>query len=275
MTPTPFEGPLLAGATLRLEWIERAIALITLTRPQQMNSLSLELLEEFGRAIDLIDSETTRALIVTGEDRAFCCGAHLRYFAGAEASIVESFDARDRYLSRIALLFDRLEELPFPTIAAINGYALGGGGELALSCDLRVMAEDAKFGLPETRIGAVAAAGGVQKLIRHVGRSKALDWILRASHVDAATAERHGLCSAVVPGAKLRQAALDIALELRRLGPRAIAQSKRAIYLSEDADLRTARRYGLEAISMLVGGAEWQEGMAAFIEKRPPAFDDW
>jgi enoyl-CoA hydratase/carnithine racemase len=270
-----FEGPTLAGVALRLEWVERGIAQITLTRPTQMNSLSLELLSEFDRALDLVDHDGTRALIVTGQERAFCCGAHLRYFAGAEASILEPFDARDHYLAHIAVLFDRLEELPFPTIAAINGYALGGGGELALSCDFRVMAENAKIGLPETKIGAVAGAGGVQKLIRHVGRSKALDWILRATHIDAATADRYGLCSAVVPAEQLLQTALDIALEMRKLGPRAIAQSKRAIYLSEDADLRTARRFGIEALSMLVGGTEWTEGMQAFIEKRAPAFDSW
>ena len=275
MTSPSFEGPILAGKALRLEWIERGVALVTLTRPREMNSLTLGLLDEFGDALDLIDTEATRAVIVTGEGRAFSCGAHLHYFAGSEASILEPFDARDRYLKRIALLFDRLEELPFPTIAAVNGYALGGGCELALSCDFRVLAEEAKLGLPETRIGAVAAAGGVQKLIRHVGRSKALDWILRGTHVDAATAERHGLCSAVVPGAQLQRASLDLALELRKLGPRALAQSKRAIYLSEDADLRTARRYGLEAIALLVGGAEWKEGMSAFVEKRPPGFDSW
>ena len=271
----PFDGPTLDGTALRLQWVERGIAQITLTRPQQMNSLSLELLAEFEQALGMIDGERTRALIVTGQERAFCCGAHLRYFAGADASILEPFDARDRYLARIALLFDRLEELPFPTIAAINGFALGGGGELALSCDFRVMAEDAKIGLPETKIGAVAAAGGVQKLIRHVGRSKALDWILRATHVDAATADRNGLCSAVVPNDQLLRTALDLALELRKLGPRAIGQSKRAIYLSEDADLRTARRFGIESLAILVGGAEWNEGMQAFVEKRPPAFDSW
>jgi enoyl-CoA hydratase/carnithine racemase len=271
----PFDGPTLDGTALRLQWVERGIAQITLTRPQQMNSLSLELLAEFEQALGMIDSERTRALIVTGQERAFCCGAHLRYFAGADASILEPFDARDRYLARIAQLFDRLEELPFPTIAAINGFALGGGGELALSCDFRVMAEDAKIGLPETKIGAVAAAGGVQKLIRHVGRSKALDWILRATHVDAATADRNGLCSAVVPNDQLLRTALDLALELRKLGPRAIGQSKRAIYLSEDADLRTARRFGIESLAILVGGAEWKEGMQAFVDKRPPAFDSW
>jgi enoyl-CoA hydratase/carnithine racemase len=270
-----FEGPTFAGAALRLQWVERAVALITLTRPRQMNTLSLEFIAEFGQVLDLVNHESTRALIVTGQERAFCCGAHLRYFAGAEASIFEPFDARDRYLRHIAEMFDRLEELPFPTIAAINGFALGGGCELALSCDFRVIAESAKIGLPETKLGAVAGAGGVQKLIRHVGRSRALDWILRATHLDAATAERWGLVSAVVPASELMQTAVAIALELRQLGPRSVAQSKRCIYLSEDADLRTARRFGLEALSMLVGGKEWQEGMAAFCEKRAPGFDTW
>ena len=173
------------------------------------------------------------------------------------------------------MLFDRLEELAFPTIAAVNGFALGGGCELALSCDFRVLAETARIGLPETKIGAVAGAGGVQKLLRHVGRGKALDWILRGTHLDAATADRWGLCSSVVPGDRLLQTAIDLAVELRQLGPRAVAQSKRSIYVSEDADLRTARRFGIEALSILVGGEEWQEGMGAFNEKRAPTFDSW
>ncbi|MDR8398139.1 MULTISPECIES: enoyl-CoA hydratase/isomerase family protein [Paraburkholderia] len=270
-----FDGPTFEGSAVRLEWAERAIALITLTRPAQMNTLSLELLSEFDHALDLVDMESTRALIITGQERAFCCGAHLRYFAGPEASIHQPFDARDHYLADIAVLFDRLEELHFPTIAAINGFALGGGCELALSCDFRVIASHAKIGLPETKLGAVAGAGGVQKLIRHVGRSKALDWILRATHLDAATADRYGLVSAVVPGDMLLQSALDIALEIRKLGPRSVAQSKRSIYVSEDADLRTARRFGIEALSMLVGGDEWKEGMQAFSEKRAPTFDSW
>ncbi|MDB6002686.1 MAG: short chain enoyl-CoA hydratase, partial [Rhizobacter sp.] len=118
-----------------------------------------------------------------------------------------------------------------------------------------------------------AGAGGVQKLIRHVGRSTALDWILRATHVEAKRAAQHGLFAAVVPGAQLIEAALGIARELRALAPQALTQSKRTIYTSEDADLRTARRFGVDALSMLVGGDEWKEGMAAFVEKRKPAFD--
>ena len=138
-----------------------------------------------------------------------------------------------------------------------------------------MLAEHARIGLPETRLGAVAGAGGVQKLIRYVGRGKALDWILRGTHLDAATADRYGLCSAVVPPESLLPTALGIALELRQRAPRAVAQSKRSIYVSEDADLRTARRFGIEALCMLVGGDEWKEGMSAFSEKRAPAFDSW
>jgi len=263
------------GKAVSLDWPTRAIARLTLTRAGEMNTLSLELLDEFEAVLDLIDKPDTRALIVTGKDRVFCCGAHLRYFAGERAHLFTPFDARDKYLSRISRLFDRLEDLHFPTIAAVNGFALGGGCELALSCDMRVLADTAKLGLPETRLGAIAGAGGVQKLIRHVGRSKAMEWILRGSHIDAENAEHFGLAAAVVPAEEVQTVALNLAIELRGRAPRAIAQSKRSIYLSEDSDLRTAQHFGLEALSMLVGGEEWNEGMRAFIEKRPPAFDQW
>lgn len=265
----------LEGSALRVDWPARGIARIQLTRESEMNTLSFEFLDEFAAALDMIDQDRTRALIVTGQGRAFCCGAHLKYFAGPQAVLMNPFDARDRYLMRIATLFDRLEELHFPTIAAINGFALGGGCELALSCDFRIMAAGAKIGLPETRLGAVAGAGGVQKLIRHVGRSRALDWILRGTHISSEAADRAGLCASVVPAEELMPAAMDLALELRRLAPRAIAQSKWATYLSEDADLRVARKFGVEALSMLVGGKEWAEGMQAFTEKREARFDQW
>lgn len=259
----------------RLAEVERGIWLLEMTRAGEMNTLTHELLHELSWAIDHCVAGRARALVITGAGRAFCCGAHLRYFAGEDASLLDPIAARDDYLARIAEIFDRLEECPFPTIAAVNGFALGGGCELALSCDLRVLADDARIGLPETKLGAIAGAGGVQKLIRHVGRSKALEWILLASHVDAAEAERRGLASAVVPKDQVVERALAFARQLRALGPKAIEQSKRAVYASEDADARTARRYGVEALSLLVGGAEWREGMAAFVGKRPPRFDEW
>lgn len=272
-SPTPATAECQRGTAVDIEWLDRGIALLTLKRPREMNTLSKELLLEFAQALDWCEARPTRALIVTGQERAFCCGAHLKYFAGPQAHIVAPLQSRDEYFSGIATLFDRLEELAFPTIAAINGYALGGGFELALSCDLRVIDETAKVGLPETRLGAIAGAGGVQKLVRHIGRSMAMDWILRSRHVPAAEAAALGLFSAVVPGTGLLDTALGIARELRALGPKAVSQSKRCIYTSEDADLRTARRYGIEALSILVGGEEWKEGMDAFVSKRPPRFD--
>jgi enoyl-CoA hydratase/carnithine racemase len=266
------DDPGLTGSAITIGWADRGIALLTMTRAREMNTLSLEFLEQFAAALDWCEARRTRALIVTGQGRAFCCGAHLKYFAGPEAHIKEPMQSRDPYFARIAALFDRLEELTFPTIAAINGYALGGGFELALSCDFRVIDENAKVGLPETKIGAIAGAGGVQKLARHVGRGTAIDWILRASHVEARRAAQHGLFSELVPGSGLMEAALGIARELRALSPGAIMQSKRAIYTSEDCDLRAARRFGIEALSILVGGEEWKEGMTAFAEKREPDF---
>jgi enoyl-CoA hydratase/carnithine racemase len=265
----------MTGRATRLSTPDRGIWLLEMTRGREMNTLTLELLAEMEQALDTCSRERARALVITGQDRAFCCGAHLQYFAGASPRFLDPQSARDEYLAKIARLFDRLEECDFPTIAAVNGYALGGGFELALSCDLRVLAASAVVGLPETRIGAIAGAGGVQKLIRHVGRSKALEWTLRGAHVDAATADRNGLCASLVPVESVVDEALAIARELRALGPRAIAQSKATIYSAEDADLRTARRYGIDALSLLVGGREWNEGMSAFIGKRKPSFDQW
>src|SRR5690606_5039572 len=147
---------------------------------------------------------------------------------------------------------DRLEEQPYPVIAAINGYAMGGGCELALSCDFRIMAEGTFLGLPEVKLGALAGAGGVQKLARHVGRSKAIEWILLGTHVPAEVADRHGLLYALCPPGDLLASALALAGRLRALSPRAIAQSKASVYLCEDVDLRSARKYGLESLAMLI-----------------------
>jgi len=267
--------PAFQNDAARLSQPERGIWLLEMTREREMNTLTQSLLDGVQRAIEICRDASARALIFTGKGRAFCCGAHLRYFAGPDATLTGPVAARDQYLVRIATLFDQLEECAFPTIAAVNGYALGGGCELALSCDLRVIADDARIGLPETRLGAIAGAGGVQKLVRHVGRSKALEWILLARQIDAATAERHGLAAAVVPRGDVLDTALALARELRALAPQAIAQSKATLYASETADLRTARRYGLDALSMLVGGDEWREGMDAFVSKRSPRFDQW
>jgi enoyl-CoA hydratase/carnithine racemase len=261
------------GKAVALSWPEPDIALATMAREREMNTLSLELLEELDAAMTASVDGDARALIVTGQGRAFCAGAHLRYFTSADARIGSgSFALRDRYLQPIATLFDRIETLPIPVIAAINGFALGGGCEMSLACDFRLMADNTRIGVPEVRIGALAGAGGVQKLHRLVGRGKAMEWVLLGSHVTAQEALAHGLLTGVHPPAELMPAAMELARRFRLLGPRAVAQSKMAVRMCGDADLNSARNIGLEALAMLIGGAEWQEGMTAFMEKRPPDF---
>lgn len=257
---------------LELTWPAEGVAQITLTRGGEMNTLTHALLDGLDGAIAQLKGSGVRALIITGSGRAFCCGAHLDYFTEDQLGRDAGFKLRDTYLDRIARVFDSLEEQPYPVIAAINGFALGGGGELALSCDFRIMSKTARIGLPEVKLGAIAGAGGVQKLVRHVGRTKALEWILLASHVSAEEAERRGLLYAVTEPEALLQEALALAERLKALSPRAIAQSKAAVYLSEDADLRSARRFGLEALSLLIGSSDWTEGISAFHAKRPPKF---
>jgi enoyl-CoA hydratase len=270
---SPQEPTTFAGQAVTLAWLQPDIALATMVREREMNTLSLELLEELDVALTVAVSGGARALIVIGQGRAFCAGAHLRYFTQVDPRIGSGgFALRDNYVRRIAELFDRIEVLPIPVIAAINGFALGGGCELSLACDLRVMADDTKIGVPETRIGALAGAGGVQKLHRFVGRGKALEWVMLGSHVSAQEALQHGLVTSVHPSADLLPAALELAQRFRTLGPRAVAQSKAAVRLCGDSDSATARSIGLEALAMLIDGAEWQEGMKAFMEKRPPSF---
>jgi enoyl-CoA hydratase/carnithine racemase len=264
----------MTGEALTLTWPEPDIALVTMIRDREMNTLSLELVHELDVALTLSVDGAARALIITGKGRAFCAGAHLSYFTQEVDARIGSgpFALRDRYLQPIAALYDRIETLPIPVIAAINGFALGGGCEMSLACDFRLMAEHTKIGVPEVRIGALAGAGGVQKLHRLVGRGKALEWILLGSHVTAAEALAHGLLTSVHAEADLLPAAMTLATRFRLLGPRAVAQSKMAVRLCGESDLMTARNIGLETLAMLVGKPEWEEGMAAFKEKREPRF---
>lgn len=263
------------GQALKLAWPEPDIALATMTRGREMNTLTLELIEELDHALDGAENSRARALIITGSGRAFCCGAHLNYFTDGEDRIGRGrFALRDHYLAKITRVLDRVEAVPLPVIAAINGYALGGGCELSLACDFRVLAAETRIGVPETRIGALAGAGGVQKLHRLVGRGKAMEWILLGEHIEPADALAHGLVTAVVPGERVLDVALDLARRFRTLGPLAVAQSKMAVHLCGDANVADARRIGLETLAMLIDGPEWDEGMRAFMERRLPRFPD-
>jgi enoyl-CoA hydratase/carnithine racemase len=256
-----------------LSWPDERIALARMTRGAEMNTLTLELIEELNAVLTAAVQRRARAMILTGSGRAFCCGAHLRYFTDPDPPIGrQPMQVRDNYLAPVALLFDRFEAMPFPIIAAINGYALGGGCEMALSCDLRLLSETARIGLPETRIGAIPGAGGVQKLHRLVGRGKALEWILLSRHVTPEEALQHGFATTVHAPDQLEEAALALAREFLLLSPAAVAQAKASVHVSGDVDLASARRFGIEALSLLIGSPDWIEGMAAFWEKRPPNY---
>jgi enoyl-CoA hydratase/carnithine racemase len=266
-------GTSVAGEAVALSWPEARIAWARMSRGEEMNTLSLALIAELDAVLTVAVRRRARALVLTGSGRAFCCGAHIHYFTDPDSPVGDQpLQVRDNYLAPIALLFDRFETMPFPLIAAINGFALGGGCEMALSCDLRVLADTARIGLPETRIGAIPGAGGVQKLHRLVGRGKALEWILLSRHVRADEALLHGFATSVHPPAELDAAALALAREFIGLSPSAVAQAKAAIHVSGDVDLASARRFGLETLTSLIGGPDWIEGMAAFREKRKPDY---
>jgi enoyl-CoA hydratase/carnithine racemase len=261
MSPLP-EG--FSGAAVTLSWPAERVALATMTRAREMNTLTLDLIGKMGRVLDICTKEKARALVITGSGRAFCCGAHLDYFTHPDSPVGKGrFNLRDNYLAHIAELYDRFETMAFPIIAAVNGYALGGGCEMAISADFRLMADSAKIGVPEVKLGAFPGAGGVQKLGRHIGRGRAMEWVLTAKHYSAEEAERAGLLPE----------ALKLAELLKTMSPMAIAQGKASVYVSEDVDLATARRYGLESLAMLIGSPDWEEGMAAFHERRAPKFE--
>lgn len=263
----------MAFSTLKLEFPREHVALATLTRPDELNTVSLALIDELTQVLAQLRKDPPAALVLTGSGKAFCAGADLKLLTDVGSALFSAPALlRDRFLAPLAQLLDSFEEMPFPIVAAVDGWALGGGCEIALSCDIRIASSTATFGLPEVLLGAIPGAGGVQKLIRHVGRSKALEWILLASHVSAEEAKAQGLVMEVVEPASLVARALDIGERLARGGPQALAQAKASIYLSEDADLRTARRFGVEALTSLAATDEWREGVRAFVEKRPPRF---
>jgi enoyl-CoA hydratase/carnithine racemase len=273
MTQQQSRGHGFEGATLRLEWPRPHVAMVTFTRPAERNTLTLDFIAELVQVLELVRPLSPAALILTGSGSTFCAGADLKMLSSEESGLFRAPMAfRDRFLAPLAQLFDSLEEQPFPVIAAVNGHAIGGGFEMALSSDLRIASSNATFGVPEVKLGAIPGAGGVQKLARHVGRSKALEWILMGSRIPADEAHARGLLVEVVAPDQLLERALAMGDELATSGPKALAQAKASVYAAEDSDVRTARRFGVEALTALASTDEWREGVRAFAEKRAPDF---
>lgn len=246
------------------------VAQLTLNNPP-MNLVTEELLTELDAALSRLETAEpgdVRAVVVTGSgDRAFSAGSDVKGFAGHRG------DAGREHFTREEAAFSRLARLPMPTIAAIEGNALGGGLELALCCDIRVASEAAKLGLPEVRLGVTPGAGGTQRLPRVVGVGTAKELTLTGRIIDAQEAERIGLVSRVVPAGQALATAREIGEEIAQRGPLAVREVKRLIDASVDTSLDDGISAEIEASVRVFDSADMLEGAQAFFEKRTPTYN--
>ncbi len=246
--------------------VENGVAVITLQRPEALNALNGQLLLELNATFELAEADATvQALVIHGEGRAFAAGADVANLA----QLADVFSGREESLNGQAVM-GALAALPFPTIAAIHGYALGGGLELALACDLRVASPDAKLGLPEVGLGLIPGYGGSQRLPRLIGASRALDLILTGRHVPADEALAMGLVNRLANDALAT--AMQIARQTMRNAPVALGLAKEAVVRGMDLDLPRALEVEADLFGMVVTTADMKEGTAAFLEKRKAEF---
>jgi enoyl-CoA hydratase/carnithine racemase len=251
--------------TVAVEVADR-VAVVTIDRPEVRNALSAQVLVELGQALTALrDDDAAGVVVFTGAgDKAFV--------AGADIGEVRDYTPRTALDADIQRLFDRIEDFPKPTIAAVNGVALGGGCELAMACDVRIAAETARFGLPETTLAVLPGAGGTQRLARLVGTGRAVELILTGRVASAAEALEIGLVTTVVPAAQLMGAAREVAGQILAKGPLAVRLAKLVIRAGMDADQRTGQVVERLAQALLYASDDKREGTEAFLAKRPPQF---
>jgi len=243
-------------------------ALIRLNRPQALNALSFKLVEDLSRAIDQVAASDARALLVTGAgDKAFCAGADIAELAGRTLAQTR----RGAELGQAVMA--KIERLPMPSVAIVNGYAFGGGLELALACTFRLVTPNAKLGLPEIKLGLIPGYGGTQRLPRAVGEARALEMILTAKTVDAQTALAWGLASRLVEGDPLA-AGIAFAREFSGYSLPALGFAREAVQRALDAPVHEGLRIEADLSTLAFQTADAAEGMAAFMAKRKPAFKD-
>lgn len=249
--------------TIKIE-VSGAICTLTINRPEALNALSTLVLEELGQAID--ELKDVRVLVITGEGRSFVAGADISEMANFSSAEALAFGERG------AKVFRKLEQLDIPVIAAVNGFALGGGCELAMACDIRIASEKAKFGQPEVGLGIPPGFSGTQRLPRLVGAGVAAELIFTARTIRADEALRIGLVNQVVPAEELMNTVYGIAEEISSKSPNAIALSKRAIQRGLQSDIDTGIAIENYLFSNAFSSPEQKEGMSAFLEKRKPNF---
>jgi enoyl-CoA hydratase len=243
-----------------------AVGVITLNRPQALNALNAALIGEMKQALDDFEEDPSiGAILLTGSDKAFA--------AGADIKEMKDRDFVDVYLADfITRDWERLAQCRKPTIAAVAGYALGGGCEIAMMCDIILAADNAKFGQPEITIGTLPGAGGTQRLTRAVGKAKAMDLVLTGRMMDASEAERAGLVARVVPAASLLAEAMKTAEKIASLSRPAVLLAKEAVNQAFEMGLAEGVRFERRLFHASFATHDQKEGMNAFAEKRSPAF---
>jgi enoyl-CoA hydratase len=243
-----------------------AVGLVTLNRPNALNALSAALIAELGAAFDDLEGDPAiAAIVLTGGEKAFAAGADIKEMAGKSymQAYAEDFITRG---------WERVAQCRKPVIAAVGGFALGGGCEIAMMCDIVIAAENARFGQPEINLGTIPGAGGTQRLPRFIGKAKAMDLCLTGRMMDAAEAERAGLVSRVVPAEKLLDEALAVANRIAELSGPIAMMVKESVNRAFETTLAEGIRFERRLFHSTFATEDQKEGMAAFIDKRKPVF---
>jgi enoyl-CoA hydratase len=248
--------------------IERqgAVGIVRLNRPSALNALNAKLIEELGTALDELESDPAiGAIVLTGNERAFAAGADIKEMQAK--TYIEAYTE-----DFITSGWERVGQCRKPVVAAVAGFALGGGCEIAMMCDIVIAAETAKFGQPEINLGTMPGAGGTQRLSRFVGKAKAMDMCLTGRMMDAQEAERAGLVSRIVPADKLMEEALAVATRIAGLSQPVVMMVKESVNRAFETTLAEGVRFERRLFHSTFATEDQKEGMAAFVEKRKPAF---
>lgn len=241
------------------------VALVELNRPAELNALNLELMTQLKEAVQSLDKdEDTRVIVITGNARAFAAGADIKQMAGRTAIDMVEIDQFSTW--------DAIRKTKKPLIAAVSGFALGGGCELAMLCDMIVASETAQFGQPEIKIGVMPGAGGTQRLTRAIGKARAMEMVLTGKFITAQEALSFGLVNRVVPVELYLENALALALEIATLSPVAVRLAKDAVNRTYETFLDEGLHFERKNFYLLFASEDQKEGMAAFMEKRKPQF---
>jgi len=247
---------------------QQRTAIITLNRPDALNALNSGTFDELSDALGKLDGdESVSAIVITGEGKAFVAGADI-----AELKSMDAFQAR-AFSLKGQRVFDQIESLSKPVIAAVNGFCLGGGCELAMACDIRVASEKAKFGQPEVNLGTTPGFAGTQRLPRLVGEGRAKELLMTGEIIDARTAHQIGLANRVVPAEELMNAVMELAGQIEAKGPVAVSLVKSVVHKGLQVDLASGSAMENDAFGLCFASGQAPEGMAAFLEKRKPKWD--